>query len=76
LPKLTKVIEISSNMLEIMKASIGTSGPLLVEHRGCIMCEHCIIITQDHVNRMVRKLRDISFTKIEQTSDRSFLTIN
>ena len=66
------MIEIPSDMFEIMKASIGNSGPLLVEHKGCIICEHCIIITQDHVNRMVRKLRDISFTKIEQTSDRSF----
>jgi len=59
-------------MFEIMRTSIGTGGPLLVEYKGRIICEHCIIITQEHVNRMVRKLSDISFNKIEQTSDRSF----
>jgi len=44
----------------------------LVEHKGRVICEQCMIITQDHVNRMIDKIKDVKFTKIEQTSDRSF----
>lgn len=72
MPKSIKVNEILRNMLDIIRAVVGTGGPLLVEHKGRVMCEQCMIITQDHVNRMIDKIKDVKFTKIEQTSDRSF----
>ena len=62
-------------MFDILKTAIGTGGPLLVEHKGRIISEQCILITHEHVNKMIDKLKNINFIKIEQTSDRSFFDL-
>ena len=59
-------------MLEILNSTIGTGGPLVIEHKGRIICEPCMIIDMKHVSRIIEKIKDMKFTKIEQTSDRSF----
>jgi virulence-associated protein VapD len=59
-------------MFEILNSTIGTGGPLIIEHKGQIICEHCMIIDTKHIKRMIEKIKDVKFTKIEQTSDRSF----
>jgi hypothetical protein len=59
-------------MLNILNATIGTGGPLVVEHRGKIFVEHCVLISTDHIERMKARIKKIAFNKIEQTSDRSF----
>jgi propanediol utilization protein len=59
-------------MLDILKTTVGTGGPLLIEYNGHIMTENCIIIAERHIERMIEKMKSIKFSKIEQTSDRSF----
>jgi len=44
----------------------------VVEHRGKIFVEHCVLISTDHIERMKARIKKIAFSKIEQTSDRSF----
>jgi hypothetical protein len=59
----------------ILQSVVGGPGPLIVEHKGDMFIEKCMIITNEHVLNIQNKLRDINFTKIEQTTDRSFLII-
>jgi len=59
-------------MFDILKTTVGTGGPLLIEYKGRIMCENCVIIAERHIERMIEKVKDFKFSKIEQTSDRSF----
>jgi propanediol utilization protein len=59
-------------MFDILKTTVGTGGPLLIEHKGRIMCENCVIIAERHIERMIEKVKNLKFSKIEQTSDRSF----
>ena len=62
-------------MHAILQSVVGGPGPLIVEHKGDMIIEKCMIITNEHVLNIQNKLRDINFTKIEQTTDRSFLII-
>jgi hypothetical protein len=62
-------------MHAILQSVVGRPGPLIVEHKGDMIIEKCMIITNKHVLNIQNKLRDINFTKIEQTTDRSFLII-
>jgi len=48
-------------MFDILKTTIGTGGPLLVEHKGRIISEQCILITHEHVNKMIDKLKKYQF---------------
>ena len=59
----------------ILQSVVGGPGPLIVEHKGDMFIEKCMIITNEHVLNIQNKLRDINFTKIEQTTDRSFVLI-
>jgi len=59
----------------ILQSVVGGPGPLIVEHKDDMFIEKCMIITNEHVLNIQNKLRDINFTKIEQTTDRSFLII-
>jgi len=42
----------------ILQSVVGGPGPLIVEHKGQIFIEHCMMITDKHVNR----LKDIILT--------------
>ncbi len=59
-------------MLNLIKYTVGTNGPLLVEHNGHILSETCVIITEKHANKMIKRLENLKINHIEQTSDRSF----
>jgi len=59
-------------MLNLIKYTVGTNGPLLVEHNGRILSETCVIITEKHANKMIKRLENLKINHIEQTSDRSF----
>jgi hypothetical protein len=59
-------------MLDILRTAVGTGGPLVIEHNGRILTENCMIIAERHVENVIEKIKNIKFTKIEQTSDRSF----
>lgn len=72
LPKSRTLTPKLNTMLEILNSVLGTGGPLVIEHRGKIFVQQCILITSEHVDKMKEKLKQIDFTKIEQTSDRSF----
>jgi hypothetical protein len=57
----------------ILQSVVGGPGPLIVEHKGDMFIEKCMIITNKNVLNIQNKMGDINFTKIEQTTDRSFL---
>jgi hypothetical protein len=57
----------------ILQSVVGRPGPLIVEYKGDMIIEKCMIITNKHVLNIQNKLRDINYSKIEQTTDRSFL---
>jgi hypothetical protein len=59
----------------ILQSVVGSPGPLIVEHNGNMFIEKCMIITNEHVLNIQNKLRDINFTKIEQTTERSFVLL-
>lgn len=57
----------------ILQSVVGGPGPLIVEHNGQMFIENCWIITNKHVTNIENKLKDLKITKIEQTTDRSFV---
>jgi len=57
----------------ILQSVVGRPGPLIVEHKGDVIIEKCMIITNKHVLNIQNKLENINYSKIEQTTDRSFL---
>ena len=59
----------------ILQSVVGSPGPLIVEHNGNMFIEKCMIITNKHVLNIQNKMDDINFTKIEQTTDRSFVLL-
>ena len=60
-------------MHTIPQSVVGGPGPLIVEYNGQIFIEKCSIITNKHLNNINEKIKNITFTKIEQTTDRSFI---
>lgn len=60
-------------MHAILQSVVGSPGPLIVEHKGNIFIENCWVITNKHVSNIQEKLKNVNISKIEQTSDRSFL---
>ena len=59
----------------ILQSVVGGPGPLIVEHNGDMFIEKCMIITNKHVLNIQNKLENITFSKIEQTTDRSFVLL-
>lgn len=59
----------------ILQSVVGGPGPLIVEHKGDVIIEKCMIITNKHVLNIQNKLENINFSKIEQTTDRSFVLL-
>ena len=62
-------------MLDILQSVVGNYGPLIVEYKGKLYMEMCYVIEARHVQNMIEKIKDISFTEINQTTDRSFILI-
>ena len=60
-------------MHAILQSVVGGPGPLIVEYKGQIFIEHCMMITDKHVNNMKNRLKDIQFSRVIQTTDRSFI---
>ena len=60
-------------MHAILQSVVGGPGPLIVEHMGQLFIENCSIITDKQVNNISEKIKNIIFSKMEQTSDRSFV---
>ena len=59
----------------ILQSVVGSPGPLIVEHKGDMIIEKCMIITNKHVLNIQNKIENINFSKIEQTTDRSFVLL-
>jgi hypothetical protein len=62
-------------MHAILQSVVGRPGPLIVEHKGDMIIEKCMIITNKHVLNIQNKLKNINYSKIEQTTDRSFVLL-
>nr|QBP06812.1 hypothetical protein OlV7_gene118 [Ostreococcus lucimarinus virus 7] len=60
-------------MHAILQSVVGGPGPLIVEYNGQMFIENCWTITNKHVENIHNKLKMLNFSKIEQTSDRSFI---
>jgi len=60
-------------MIPILQSVVGRPGPLIVEHEGDIFLEECFTIHEKHVNNMYQKIKSFNISKIEQTTDRSFV---
>jgi hypothetical protein len=60
-------------MHAILQSVVGGPGPLIVEHNGQTFIENCILITNEHVKNINEKIKNLKFSKIEQTTDRSFV---
>jgi len=60
---------------DILQSVVGAHGPLIVEYRDKLHTESCFKIEQKHIDQMIKKIEDLSFTRISQTSDRSFVLI-
>lgn len=59
----------------ILESVVGTYGPLIVEYNGKLHTEMCYKIERHHVDRMIKKIQDIPFKRISQTTDRSFILV-
>lgn len=59
----------------ILQSVVGGPGPLIVEHDGKMFIENCFIIGNKHINNIHNKIKNIKFSNIEQTTDRSFVLI-
>jgi hypothetical protein len=57
----------------ILQSVVGSPGPLIVEHNGQMFIENCFTITNKQVDNIYEKIKNITFSKIEQTTDRSFV---
>ena len=60
---------------DILQSVVGAHGPLIVEYRDKLHTEACHKIEQKHIDQMIKKIKDFSFYRISQTSDRSFVLI-
>jgi hypothetical protein len=62
-------------MVNILQSVVGRSGPLIVEYNGTMFIEKCFTITDKHVECMYEKIKHVKYSRIEQTTDTSFVLI-
>ena len=62
-------------MVNILQSVVGRPGPLIVEHNGTMFIEKCFTITDKHVESMYEHIQHIKYSRIEQTTDTSFVLI-
>ena len=62
-------------MVNILQSVVGRSGPLIVEYNGTMFIEKCFTITNKHVECMYEKIKHVKYSRIEQTTDTSFVLI-
>ena len=60
-------------MHAILQSVVGGPGPLIVEHDGQVFIENCFTITNKQLKNINEKIKNLKFSKIEQTTDRSFV---
>jgi hypothetical protein len=59
-------------MLDILQSVVGNYGPLIVEHEGELYIEYCFMIGEHNVKNLFERVKHIRYSKITQTTDRSF----
>jgi len=59
-------------MLDILQSVVGNYGPLIVEHEGKLYIEYCFTIGEHNTKNLFERVKHISYSKITQTTDRSF----
>jgi len=62
-------------MIPILQSVVGRPGPLIVEYQGEMIIEKCFTITDKHVNNLYDRIKNLNYSKIEQTTDTSFILI-
>lgn len=62
-------------MVNILQSVVGRPGPLIVEYNGTMFIEKCFTITDIHVECMYEKIKHVKYSRIEQTTDTSFVLI-
>jgi hypothetical protein len=62
-------------MLDILQSVVGNYGPLIVEHEGKLHTEACCVIEERHIVKMIEKIKHIPYSRISQTTDRSFVLL-
>ena len=62
-------------MVNILQSVVGRAGPLIVEYNGTMFIEKCFTITDKHVECMYEKIKHVKYSRIEQTTDTSFVLI-
>jgi hypothetical protein len=60
-------------MIPILQSVVGGPGPLIVEYDGQVFIEKCFIISNKHVTNIENKLKNVQYSKVLQTTDRSFI---
>jgi hypothetical protein len=56
----------------LLIATLGECGPLIIETKNGFFIENCMIISRKNIDNVIRKLHEGKYSKIEQTTDRSF----
>lgn len=56
----------------LLFATIGGCGPLIIETTDGFFIENCVIISKKNIDNVIRRLREGKYSWIEQTTDRSF----
>jgi hypothetical protein len=62
-------------MVNILQSVVGRPGPLIVEYDGQMIIEKCFTITDKHVECMYEKIKHVKYSRIEQTTDTSFILV-
>jgi len=62
-------------MFDILQSVVGNYGPLIVEHKGELYKEYCYVISEKNIENLIERIKYIRYSKISQTSDRSFVLV-
>ena len=62
-------------MANILQSVVGRPGPLIVEYNGTMFIEKCFTITDKQVNSLYEQIKNLKYSRIEQTTDTSFILI-
>jgi len=62
-------------MIHILQSVVGRPGPLIVEYDGQMIIEKCFTITDKHVDNLYDRIKNFKYSRIEQTTDTSFILV-
>lgn len=60
-------------MLCQLRRLVGEPGPLVIETQHGLISEPCVVIKEEHIQRVAKQVGDTHDIYLEQTSDRSFI---